>query len=101
MRDDDGPYLPQELHLLLGDVVHHAQVVDELLHRGDAVLLEGGREDVELTEVPDDDVVAALLQYLEAEFVDVHPAYRVAFRIHVACLPAEDLEETVGILAYD
>lgn len=40
MRIDNRPYLPKKLYLLSGELIHHPQVVYELLQRGDTVLLK-------------------------------------------------------------
>ena len=46
MRIDKRPYLPQKLYLLSGELIHHPQVVYELLQRGDTVLLKRDRKSV-------------------------------------------------------
>ena len=99
MRIDDRPYLPQKPHLLIGQLPHHPQVVDKLLQRCDTVLLERCREDVELPEVADLNAVPTLTQYIQSVAVDEHPAHRSCRSLHVSRLPAEDLEEPVGILS--
>ena len=76
----------------------HPIVVHHLLHSRDDVLLEVDIGNVELAEVHHLDIIVAVLKYLQSGLSYEYPTDQVFAIPYAPRLPAEGLEDAVGIL---